>query len=59
MLSAEDRGVAEELKERLLAAGGEHVRKIIVYGSRARGDAGSDSDRDVAVIVDERTPDLE
>lgn len=59
MLSAEDRAVAGELKERLLAAGGDHVRRIIVYGSRARGDAHPESDMDVAVIVDERSCELE
>lgn len=58
MMTDEDRAVARELKERLLAAGGAHIRKIIVYGSRARGDAGPDSDMDVAVVVDERSPEL-
>jgi hypothetical protein len=36
-----------------------HIRRLIVYGSRACGDAESDSDMDVAVIVeghDQQTP---
>lgn len=36
-----------------------HIRRLIVYGSRARRDAEPDSDMDVAVIVeghDRRTP---
>jgi predicted nucleotidyltransferase len=37
---------------------GERVRKIILFGSRARGEARPDSDYDVVVIVDQRTPDL-
>lgn len=47
--------MAQELKERLLAAAGPHIRRIIVFGSRARGDAEPDSDLDVAVLVDGRT----
>jgi predicted nucleotidyltransferase len=48
-----------ELRERLLAAGAGGIRKIIVYGSRARGDAEPDSDMDVAVIVERNTRQLE
>lgn len=58
-MTEEDRRIAGELKERLLAAGGGHVRRIVVFGSRARGDAEPDSDLDLAVLVDEERPGLE
>jgi predicted nucleotidyltransferase len=45
---------AELLRDRL----GDHVRRIELFGSRARGDAHEGSDYDVLVIVDERTPEL-
>ncbi len=38
----------------------EHIKKIILFGSRARGDFNPDkSDYDFAVIVDKRTYELE
>lgn len=58
-MTEEDRQVAEALRERLLAAAGPHIRKIIIFGSRARGDAEPDSDLDAAVLVDRRTAELE
>lgn len=30
---------------------GERVERVVLYGSRARGDAGADSDYDVAVFI--------
>jgi predicted nucleotidyltransferase len=45
--------VAHRLKDRILASAGERVRKIILFGSRARGDARADSDYDLLVVLDE------
>jgi len=45
---------ATELRERL----GPRVRQILLFGSRARGDAGEGSDYDMLVVVDQRTPEL-
>ena len=37
---------------------GPHVRQMLLFGSRARGDARHDSDYDMLVVVDHRTPEL-
>ena len=49
--------IAKQFKNKLLE---NHipVREIVVFGSRARGDANPDSDLDILVIVDERNPDI-
>jgi predicted nucleotidyltransferase len=59
MLSQTDQIIAKELKARLKEAAGERVQAVIAYGSRVWGQAGPDSDLDVAVIVRGCTPELE
>ena len=54
-----DKALMEELKQRLPADVLSHVRRMIMYGSRARGDAAEDSDLDLVALVDEKTPELE
>jgi len=51
-----DRGVALELKNRL--AGLVKLVDFSVFGSRARGDAGEDSDMDVFIEVENLDKDL-
>jgi len=41
-----------EIKSRLQAAHGARLKGVILYGSRARGDAQPDSDYDVLVLLD-------
>lgn len=45
---------ATELRERL----GSSVKRIILFGSRARGESREGSDYDLLVVVDARTPEL-
>jgi predicted nucleotidyltransferase len=45
---------AGEVRRRL----GNHVREIRLFGSRARGDAGEDSDYDMLVVVDHRSDEV-
>ncbi len=44
----------EAIRERL----GPHLKRIILYGSRARGDNDPDSDYDLLLVVDEVTPEV-
>lgn len=48
--TATDRRILEELRDRILAARGERVWKLIVYGSREQGQATPGSDFDLLVV---------
>ena len=54
-----DRQIVAEFKRRISADVLSHVRRIIVFGSRATGKATEDSDLDIIVLVDEKTSGLE
>jgi predicted nucleotidyltransferase len=47
------------LREKAPPALAEHVKQMIIFGSRARGDSTEDSDLDVLVLVDEKTAQIE
>ncbi len=53
---AADLAVAHRLKDLILKTDGDRVRKIILFGSRARGDARPDSDYDLLVVLRDIAP---
>lgn len=52
-----DLAIAQRLKDLVLQADGGRVRRIILFGSRARGDAQQDSDFDLLVVLRDISPD--
>jgi predicted nucleotidyltransferase len=50
--------VLETFVRELRKALGSRLKRVILYGSRARGDDSSDSDYDILAIVDEVSPSL-
>jgi predicted nucleotidyltransferase len=54
-----DRQIVMEFKQRLSTKVSRHLKKVILYGSRAKGDAAADSDLDLIALLDEKTPELE
>jgi hypothetical protein len=58
-MNNQDTQLATSLKERFCASFPLRMRKLIVFGSRARGDAAEDSDLDVIALVNERDPEIE
>jgi len=51
--------ILAEIKQRLNETLGDNVERIILFGSRARGDAHKDSDYDVLLLVKKYTKELE
>jgi predicted nucleotidyltransferase len=58
-IKTEDDPILAAIKERLYAVLSENAREIILFGSRARGDAERDSDYDILLLVDKRSRLLE
>jgi predicted nucleotidyltransferase len=47
-----DKTITDFLRIQLQASFGERLKKVILFGSRARGDADEDSDYDVLVLLE-------
>jgi hypothetical protein len=54
-----DREIILEFKKRLPPDVISHIRKVIAFGSRVRGQGEEDSDLDLLILVDRKTSELE
>ena len=55
-LSDREQAALAEYQSRLLSRFPQHIRRIALFGSKARGDAGPESDLDVLVVLDSGQP---
>lgn len=51
MVAASDEKILKRLREALNRLYGDRIERVVLFGSRARGDAGRDSDYDLAVFL--------
>jgi len=58
-LSALERAALAEYQSSLLARFPQRIRRITLFGSKARGDAGPDSDVDVLVVLGDQQKSLD
>jgi len=54
-----DKTIISDLKSRLPVQLVNHIKKIIVFGSRALEEGSPDSDLDIAILVDNKTIEIE
>jgi predicted nucleotidyltransferase len=52
-MSADVESILQALKERLETLYGSRLRRLVLFGSHARGEAGAESDIDILMILDE------
>ena len=58
-LKTEEDLIIKIIRQRLHEVLGDRIQKIILFGSRSRGDAEADSDYDVLLLVNKRTREIE
>lgn len=58
-LNEKDRSILMDFKKRISTEAGEQIKRIIIFGSRAKGDYSEDSDLDIAILVKDKTPKIE
>ena len=56
-LTDNERQALDTLVQRLYARHGDYIQSVVLFGSKARGDAGPDSDIDVLVVLTNDDPD--
>lgn len=58
-MNPSDKSILLEFKKNVPPNVRGHLKKIILFGSRARGDAKDDSDLDLIALVDKESPQIE
>jgi predicted nucleotidyltransferase len=58
-MNEQDKALIVEFKNRLSSDLKAHLKQIIIYGSRAKGNAPEDSDLDVIALVENKTSAIE
>lgn len=58
-MNEKERQIIFELKNRLTDDLSKHLKKLVLFGSRARGEETDDSDMDILAIVDEKNLEIE
>ena len=57
-MDQKDRNLILELKNRMPDISKAHIRKMIAFGSRVRGQGEEDSDLDLLILLDKKTKEL-
>ena len=57
-MTDKDKKIIADFKNKLSPDINKHIKKIIVFGSRVKEEGTDDSDIDIAVLIDKRTPDV-
>lgn len=58
-MNEKDKALILEFKSKIPSDLARHLKRIIIFGSRANDKATEDSDLDVVVLVDEKTSEIE
>jgi predicted nucleotidyltransferase len=58
-MDEKDKALVSDLKERLPSHIKKHIKRLIVFGSRVRGEETEGSDLDIIALVDEKTSEIE
>lgn len=58
-MNEKDKSLIVEFKSRLSSDIKDHLKKLIIFGSRVKGEASEDSDLDIVALVDHKTPEIE
>lgn len=58
-MNENDNKIINDFKKRITPMQMLHIKRLVVFGSRAKGVASVDSDLDMIALVDMKTPELE
>jgi predicted nucleotidyltransferase len=59
MIDDKDRGLVLEIKKRLPPDLESKLKRLIIFGSRVKGESAEDSDLDIIALVNKKTPEVE